>query len=102
MMNQLIMIGRLTKDVEIEKVGEKEIAKIKIACTRSYKNVDGEYDTDFITCTLFQPIAENVKEYCKKGDILGIKGRIQSDGEKMEVIAEKVTFLSSKKESEEK
>ena len=102
MLNQMIMIGRLTNDVEIEKVGENEIAKITVAVPRSFKNADGEYDTDFITCNIFQPIAGNIKEYCKKGDILGIKGRIQSNEEKMEIIAEKVTFLSSKKESEEK
>ena len=102
MLNQVIAVGRLTKEVEIEKIDEKEISKITIAVPRSYKNLEGQYDTDFITCTLHQPIAGNTAEYCKKGDILGIKGRIQSDGDKMEIIAEKVTFLSSKKESEEK
>ena len=62
-------------------------------------------DVDFIDCVIFDNIAENTKEYCKKGDIVGIKGRVQSriiekDGKKeylSEIVAEKVTFLSSKK-----
>ena len=52
----------------------------------------------------------NTSEYCRKGDIIGVKGRLQSstyekeDGSKaykMELIAEKVTFLSSKPKNEE-
>ena len=70
--------------------------------------MDGTYDTDFIRCTLWAGIAENTCEYCKKGDVIGVKGRIQTnsyevDGEKkysMDVIAEKVSFLSSKKADE--
>ena len=54
-------------------------------------------------------MATNTKEYCKKGDIVGVKGRIESrvyekDDEKKyttEVIAEKITFLSSNKQAEE-
>ena len=70
---------------------------------------DGTYDTDFIRCTLWNVIAENTCEYCKKGDIVGVKGRLQTssyedkDGSKkysIDVIAEKVTFLSSKKVDE--
>ena len=45
-------------------------------------------------------MADNVKEYCKKGDIAGIKGRLQVREGKVEVVAEKVTFLSNRKENE--
>ena len=79
-----------------------------MAIPRSFKNMEGNYDTDFIDCVAFDSIAENTKEYCEKGDIVGVKGRVQSrtiekDGKKeylMEIIAEKVTFLSSKKGEE--
>ena len=73
---------------------------------RPFKNQNGEYDTDFLDCTLWTGIAENTAEYCKTGDIIGIKGRLQTkiiekdDGtkyKKVDVIAEKVTFLSSAK-----
>lgn len=85
-----------------------KVATISIAIPRSFKNMEGVYETDFIDCIAFDNIAENTKEYCKKGDIVGIKGRIQSrsievDGKNqttMDIIAEKVTFLSSKKVDE--
>lgn len=102
MLNQVVLVGRLTKEVELKELeNDKKVASITIACPRSYKNEKGEYDTDFIECKLWNMVAGNTKEYCHKGDILGVKGRIQSDGNKMEIIAEKVTFLSSKKEGEE-
>ena len=62
------------------------------------------YDTDFIGCKLWQGVAQSMADYCKKGDLIGVKGHIQTnnyeteDGIKYvtEVVAEKVTFLSSK------
>lgn len=110
MLNQIILVGRLVKDVELKKEEEKKFAIMTLAIPRSYKNENGEYDTDFIDCILWNGIAENTSEYCRKGDVVGVKGRVQSrtieneDGtktNKIEIVAEKVTFLSSKK-SEEK
>ena len=101
MLNQIIVVGRLARDFEITKLESGEYAKIVLAVPRSFKNVDGVYETDFIEFALSGNIATNTKEYCKKGDILGIKGRIQTvkveDEYKIELIAEKVTFLSSRK-----
>ena len=62
-----------------------------------------------IDCVAFENIAENTASYCSKGDIVGVKGRVQSrvvekDGKKeylMDIVAEKVTFLSSRKKEEE-
>ena len=105
MLNQVIMVGRLTTNLELKEEGEKKTATLTLAIPRSFKNADGEYDIDFITCVLWDGIAENTAEYCKKGDIVGVKGRLQSnryeneDGTinyKVEVVAERVTFLSSK------
>ena len=111
MLNQVVIAGRLTGDPVVEEVeGGKKVSSITVAVPRSYKNVDGTYDTDFIRCTLWGGIAENTCEYCKKGDIVGVKGRIQTssyeteDGNKkyaMEVVAEKISFLLSKKVGEE-
>ena len=110
MLNQVVIAGRLTGDPVIEESEGTKMAYVTVAVPRSYKNVDGTYDTDFIRCTLWGGIAENTCEYCKKGDIVGVKGRIQTssyeteDGNKkytMEVVAEKISFLSSKKVGEE-
>ena len=110
MLNQTVIVGRLVREPELRETETgKKITNITLAVPRSYKNVNGEYDTDFISCVLWQGIAENTVNYIKKGDLLGIKGRVQSriieedeDVIKnvMEIVAEKVTFLSSKKADE--
>jgi single-strand DNA-binding protein len=110
MLNQIVIVGRLVKDPELRQTeGGKKVTNITLAVPRSYKNSNGEYETDFIDCVLWTGIAENTSEYCKRGDILGVKGRVQtrvlemSDEKKRhvtEVVAEKVTFLSNnRKES---
>lgn len=111
MLNQVVLVGRLVRNPELNETSNgKKISRITLAVPRSYKNVDGNYETDFINCTLWKGIAESTAEYCKKGDIVGIKGRIEvSTYEKddeikyvTDVIAEKVTFLSNKnKEAKE-
>ena len=79
MLNQIVIAGRLVSDPQVEETEDgKKISTITVAVPRSYKNVDGTYDTDFIKCTLWNGIAESTAEYCKKGDLVGIKGRIQS------------------------
>ena len=107
MLNQVVLVGRLTRDISVNKSDKgSKVATITLAVPRSFKNMEGNYDTDFIDCVAFDLIAENTKEYCSKGDIIGVKGRIQSklvekEGKKenvLELIAEKVTFLSSKRE----
>lgn len=104
MMNQVILVGRLTSDLVINEVNGKKRASVTLAVPRNYKNSNGEYDTDFINCVLWGALATNTMEYCKKGDIVGLRGKIETqkveDKFVTEVIAEKVTFLSSKKESE--
>ena len=103
MLNQVVMVGRLTSDPEINEVeNDRKVATITLAVQRSYKNAEGVYETDFIKCILWNGIAENTAEYCKKGDVIGVKGRIQTtnvdDKILMEVVAEKISFLSSRKE----
>ncbi len=107
MLNQIVIAGRLTSDPVVEDNEDgKKVSTITVAVPRAYKNVDGTYDTDFIKCTLWNGIAENTAEYCKKGDIVGVKGRIQTnsyeneEGEKVyttDIVAEKISFLSSAK-----
>ena len=106
MLNQVVLVGRLTSDPEIVTTenGKKKTA-ITLAVQRTFKNMEGLYETDFIRCILWNGVASNTYEYCHSGDIVGVKGRLQNrsyekDDEKKyvtEVIADKVTFLSSKK-----
>ena len=106
MLNQIVLVGRLVSDPEIKETENgNKVSYITLAVPRSYKNSDGIYETDFMPCKVGYPMCDNVKEYCKKGDLLGIKGRIQTKQEEnkniIEIVAERVTFLSNRKETEE-
>ena len=105
MVNQIVLVGRIARAPET-KVSEtgKKFATLTLAVPRNYKNANGEYDTDFLDCTLWSSVAESTSEYCKTGDMIGVKGRVQSriiespDGlrrRKTEIVAERVTFLTS-------
>ena len=107
MHNLVYLIGRLTEDPVVTKLEDgQETLPFVLAVQRSYKNADGIYEADFIRCVLWNGIASHTAEYCKKGDLVGIKGRLQNrsyevDNEKKyisEVIVDKVSFLASKKE----
>ena len=100
MLNQIVIVGRLNKDPEIIKEDEKNMCNIELIVQRAYKNEKGEYETDKVPVTLYQGIADNTAEYCHKGDIIGVKGRIQVINDKLNIVAEKITFLASKKENE--
>lgn len=95
-MNQFFGVGRLVEKPEIKRTAnDKEYVEITIAITRPYKDLEGVYETDFISCTLYNDVAKSVVEYCRKGDLIGIKGRLQSENKRMFVVADKITFLSS-------
>lgn len=106
-MNNVVLVGRLTSDIEVQETEKgKKRSYFCLAVTRNFKNTDGIYETDFISCIVWNGIATAAKEYCHCGDVIGIKGRLQSseyldENEKKhyitEVVAEKITFLSSKK-----
>lgn len=96
MLNQIILVGRLTKNVELNEIDNKKQAVITLAVNRAFKNEEGIYETDFIPVMLWNGVAEQTAEYLKKGDLLGVKGRIESNENKIIINAEKVTFLSSK------
>ena len=111
MHNLVYLIGRLTQDPEVKELDdEKSSLAINLAVQRSYKNEEGIYEVDYIRCILWNGIATHTSEYCHKGDLVGVKGRLQTrkyevDKETKyitEVIVDKVSFLSSKRVEEEK
>lgn len=111
-MNKIILIGRNTKDIELRTTQSGiDVTQFTLAVQRNYKNADGEYDTDFINCIAFKSTAKLIHSYIKKGDKLGIEGRIQTrsydaqDGTKRyltEVVVDNIEFLESKKEDSQK
>lgn len=113
MLNQVVLVGRLTKELEVITTDKgKKYTYLMLAVQRPFKNVDGIFETDFIRCVLWNVIAENAVEFCHVGDVIGVKGRIQCDSYEdkdgnmkytTDVLAERITFLSSsKKEDKEK
>ena len=90
-MNQFVLVGRIVK---------LEQEKVNIAVPRNYKNSEGVYDTDFITIIVKESINEQMQTYCQKGDLIGVKGRIAYLDNNLELVAEKITFLASKKKEE--
>ncbi len=79
MLNQVILVGRLVYDPELRKLDDgTSVTTIVLAVQRGYKSAQsGEYDTDFLRCTLWRGIAENTVQYCKKGSTVGVKARLQ-------------------------
>ena len=78
MINNVVLTGRLTKDVELKYYnGEKSVCYFTIAVNRNYKNANGEYDADFINCKAYRNTAEYLAKYCNKGDLVGVVGSIE-------------------------
>ncbi len=109
MLNQTILVGRLTHDPELRKSEEgRSVTTIRVAVQRSFKSGEtNEYETDFFSCTLWSGIAEATVDYCKKGSIIGIKARLAQkdysvEGQKHfsypEIIVEKISFISNGKD----
>src|SRR3954452_8690029 len=111
MINQVTLVGRLTRDPELRKTAEgTAVTHITLAVNRPFRNHNGEFETDFVQCTLWRKAAENTCQYCRKGAVVGITGRLQSrnydnkEGKRVyvtEVIAETVRFLSTKPQPHE-
>lgn len=111
-MNKVIIIGRLTKDVELlETQGGTPLARLSVAVNRSYKNSDGEREADFFNVTVWGNQAENCRKYLEKGRQVAIHGELRNDtytdknGDKRTsttINAQEVEFIGSAATSGEK
>ena len=108
-MNKVILMGRLTKDVEMRQTPNGiAVARFAIAVNRRFKNANGEYDVDFINCIAWRKTGEFISRYFQKGSMIAVVGSIQTrswdgnDGKKQyatEVIVDEAYFTGSKTES---
>ena len=77
MINKVILVGRLTKDVEVRKTTSGiSTASFTVACNRRGRNDQGGQSADFINCVAWRQSADFLGNYAKKGSIVGIEGRI--------------------------
>lgn len=108
MLNKFQFIGNLTKDIEVTKAGEASLAEFTLAVNRTYKNKDGERDTDFIYLKAWRETAENLAKYAKKGEKLYVEGEVntssyEKDDKKnyvTEFVVRNFELLGSKKDKE--
>lgn len=106
MMNRVVLVGRLTRDPDLRYTPSGvAVANFNMAVNRPFKNQQGEQDADFVNCVVWRRPAENLANYMKKGNLIGVDGRIQTrnyegtDGKTVyvtEVVADSVQFLESK------
>lgn len=108
-MNKVQIVGGLTRDPESREAGGTTITRFTVACNRRFKK-EGQPSADFISCVAFGETAKFVSKYFKKGNRIGLTGRIQTgsytgkDGNKVyttDVVAEEVEFVESKASSQQ-
>lgn len=107
MLNRAVLVGRLTRDPDLRYTPSGvAVANFTIAANRPFTNQQGEREADFINCVAWRKPAENLANYMKKGNLVGVDGRIHTrtyednDGKTVfvtEVVAESVQFLESKR-----
>ena len=106
MINQVVLVGRLTKDPELRtSTSGNSVCSFTLAVDSRMKNRDGEWGTCFIGCVCFAQRAETVAKSVKKGSLVGVQGFLnqrkyqRQDGSTasvIEVICDGVTFLEAK------
>ena len=108
MVNNVILTGRLTKNLELRQTSTgKSMTYFNLAVNRNFKNEQGEQTADFINCVAFGKQAENMTRFLTRGSLIAVEGRISTrnfqgnDGKTVyvtEVVVGNVTFLESKKQ----
>lgn len=106
MINNVVLVGRLTKDVDLRYTPQGQaVATFTLAVNRTFANQQGQREADFINCVIWRKSAETLAQYTRKGSLIGITGRIQTrnyenqQGQRVyitEVVADSFQFLESR------
>ncbi|HEM6189494.1 TPA: single-stranded DNA-binding protein [Streptococcus suis] len=109
MINNVVLIGRLTRDVELRYTPNNvAVGAFTLAVNRNFKNAAGDREADFINCVMWRQQAENLANWTKKGHLIAITGRIQTrsydnqQGQRVyvtEVVAESFQVLEKRDNS---
>lgn len=110
-MNKISLIGRLGRDPEVKQTTNgKAVATFTLAVDRRFKNASGQKEADWVNIVAWDKSAELIGQYVKKGDQIGVVGRLQirnydgTDGQKRyvtEVICEEFDFISNQGQKQE-
>ena len=109
MINRVVMVGRMTRDPELRRTGSGDaVTSFTLALNRNYNSADGQ-QADYISCVVWNKVAENVAQYCSKGSLVGVEGRLRSrtydnaQGQRVyvtEVVCDSVQFLETRAQRE--
>lgn len=79
MLNRVVIMGRITHDLEVKQT-QSGVAclQFNVAVDRGFKNANGEYDSDFITCVAWKERAEFISRYFGKGKMIAVEGQLRS------------------------
>ncbi|UDM78916.1 single-stranded DNA-binding protein [Vagococcus fluvialis] len=109
MINNVVLVGRLTRDPELKFTNNgSAVATFNLAVNRNFTNASGEREADFVNCVIWRKPAETLANYAKKGTLIGAVGRIQTrnyenqEGRKVyvtEVVCDNFQLLESKKDN---
>ncbi|MDN6639317.1 MAG: single-stranded DNA-binding protein [Tetragenococcus sp.] len=112
MINNVVLVGRLTKDPDLRYTANGiAVATFTLAINRTFTNQNGEREADFINCVIWRKAAENIANLGRKGALIGVTGRIQSrnyenqQGQRVfvtEVVAENFQLLEPRSVSEQR
>lgn len=112
MINNVVLVGRLTRDAELRYTGSGiAVASFTVAVERPYTNAQGERETDFINCVAWRKTAEIISNFTRKGSLVGVTGRMQTrnytnnEGRKVyitEVVCENFQMLEPKSVTEKR
>lgn len=112
MMNRVVLVGRLTKDVELRyTTSDAAVGTFSLAVNRQFTNSNGDRETDFINAVIWRKSAENFANFTSKGSLVAVEGRLQTrnyenqQGQRVyvtEVIVDNFSLLESRAESEQR
>lgn len=103
MLNQIVLVGNINEMPITREVGSRTLTSIQIKCQRSFANSNGVYENDLIPVTIWKSTAEIAIEKLNIGDIISVRGRLQSrlletkEGKPftaLEVVGEKISYIA--------
>lgn len=112
MINRVVLVGRLTKDVDLRYTSNgTAVGSFTVAVNRQFTNQQGEREADFINCVIWRKSAEALANFTRKGSLVGVEGRIQTrsyennDNQRIfvtEVNVDNFSLLESKSANEQR
>ena len=112
MINRVVLVGRLTRDVDLRYTSSgAAVGTFSMAVNRQFTNANGDREADFINCVIWRKAAENFANFTKKGSLVGVDGRLQTrnyenqQGQRVyvtEVVVDNFSLLESRTTTEQR